>query len=87
MSGKSKISFYRIPEPLFHVEKGIKNDIEPIAPTMNVSRLVLEWEERIRLHQEKEMEFNQWKDEGDRRGIRHLMRLEKEMMDNKGEVT
>ncbi|GKE67531.1 hypothetical protein Tco_1521692 [Tanacetum coccineum] len=30
-------------------------------------------------------EYNQ--DEGDRRGIRHLMRLEKEMMDNKGEVT
>ncbi|GJR21538.1 hypothetical protein Tco_0970065 [Tanacetum coccineum] len=26
-------------------------------------------------------------DRGDRRGIRHLMRLEKEMMDNKGEVT
>ncbi|GJV85731.1 hypothetical protein Tco_1525629 [Tanacetum coccineum] len=26
-------------------------------------------------------------DEGDRKGIRHLMRLEKEMMDNKGEVT
>ncbi|GKF47760.1 hypothetical protein Tco_0137562 [Tanacetum coccineum] len=26
-------------------------------------------------------------DEGDRRGIKHLMRLEKEMMDNKGEVT
>ncbi|GKC96291.1 hypothetical protein Tco_1161733 [Tanacetum coccineum] len=26
-------------------------------------------------------------DEGDRRGVRHLMRLEKEMMDNKGEVT
>ncbi|GKC23030.1 zinc finger, CCHC-type containing protein [Tanacetum coccineum] len=35
-SGKSKISFHRIPEPLFHVEKGIKNDIEPIAPTMTV---------------------------------------------------
>ncbi|GJR82874.1 MAK10-like protein [Tanacetum coccineum] len=60
-SGKSKISFYRIHEPLFHVEKGIKNDIEPIAPTMIVNRLVLEWEERIRLHQEKEMEFNQWR--------------------------
>ncbi|GJV94184.1 hypothetical protein Tco_1541997 [Tanacetum coccineum] len=27
------------------------------------------------------------KDEGDRRGIRNLMRLEREMMDNKGEVT
>ncbi|GJV79666.1 hypothetical protein Tco_1515536 [Tanacetum coccineum] len=26
-------------------------------------------------------------DRGDRRGIRHLMRLGKEMMDNKGEVT
>ncbi|GJS51760.1 MAK10-like protein [Tanacetum coccineum] len=26
-------------------------------------------------------------DKGDRRGIRHLMRLEKEVMDNKGEVT
>ncbi|GJR42551.1 protein kinase-like domain, concanavalin A-like lectin/glucanase domain protein [Tanacetum coccineum] len=26
-------------------------------------------------------------DEGDRRGVRHLMRLEKEMMDDKGEVT
>ncbi|GJX86579.1 hypothetical protein Tco_0337353 [Tanacetum coccineum] len=60
-SGKSKISFYRLPEPLFHVEKGIKNGIEPIAPTMTVNRLVLEWEERIRLHQEKEMEFNQWR--------------------------
>ncbi|GKD96925.1 MAK10-like protein [Tanacetum coccineum] len=58
-SGKSKISFYMIPEPLSHVKKGIKNDIEPIAPTMTVNKLILEWEERIRLHQEKEMEFNQ----------------------------
>nr|GEU54397.1 hypothetical protein [Tanacetum cinerariifolium] len=60
-SGKSKISFNRIPEPPSHVEKGIKNDIEPIAPTMTVNRLVLEWEERKILHQEKEMEFNQWR--------------------------
>ncbi|GKC51742.1 zinc finger, CCHC-type containing protein [Tanacetum coccineum] len=34
-------------------EKGIKNDIESIA-----HRLVLEWEEKIKLHQEKEMEFD-----------------------------
>ncbi|GKE71695.1 MAK10-like protein, partial [Tanacetum coccineum] len=33
-SGKSKISFHRRPESLCNVEKGIKNDIEPIAPTM-----------------------------------------------------
>ncbi|GJX31619.1 MAK10-like protein [Tanacetum coccineum] len=60
-SGKSKMSFHRIPESLYKIEKGIKNDIEPIAPTMTVNRLVSEWEERIKLHQEKEMEFDQWR--------------------------
>nr|GEZ75790.1 zinc finger, CCHC-type [Tanacetum cinerariifolium] len=58
-SGKSKISFHRIPESLGKIEKGIKNDIEPIAPTITVNKLVLEWEERIKLHQEKEVEFDQ----------------------------
>ncbi|GJS38183.1 reverse transcriptase domain-containing protein [Tanacetum coccineum] len=58
-SGKSKISFHRILESLCKDEKGIKNDIEPIAPTMTVNRLVLKWEERIKYHQEKEMEFDQ----------------------------
>ncbi|GJV23246.1 hypothetical protein Tco_1375941 [Tanacetum coccineum] len=48
-----------IPEPHCKTKRGVKNDIEPIAPTMTVNRLGLEWEERIRLHQEKEMEFNQ----------------------------
>nr|GFC50982.1 reverse transcriptase domain-containing protein [Tanacetum cinerariifolium] len=38
---KSKISFHRIPESLGKVEKGINNNIEPIAPTMTVNRLVL----------------------------------------------
>ncbi|GJS55608.1 MAK10-like protein [Tanacetum coccineum] len=57
-SRKNKISFHRIPESLCKVEKGIKNDIEPIAPTMTVNRLVLEWEEKIKLHQEKEMKFD-----------------------------
>nr|GEV88601.1 reverse transcriptase domain-containing protein [Tanacetum cinerariifolium] len=58
-SGKSKISFHKKPEPLCKTERGVKNDIEPIAPTMTVNRLLLELEERIRLHQEKEMEFDQ----------------------------
>nr|GEY80098.1 hypothetical protein [Tanacetum cinerariifolium] len=40
-SGKSKISFNRIPESLCKGEKGIKNNIEPIALTMTVNRLVL----------------------------------------------
>ncbi|GJS24746.1 hypothetical protein Tco_0453378 [Tanacetum coccineum] len=60
-SGKSKISFHRIPESSCKIEKGVKNDIEPIAPIMTVNRLVLEWEERIKLHLEKEMKFNQWR--------------------------
>ncbi|GKE65936.1 MAK10-like protein [Tanacetum coccineum] len=41
-SGKSKISFHRIPDSPCMTEKGVKNDIEPIAPTMTVNRLVLE---------------------------------------------
>ncbi|GKD99216.1 zinc finger, CCHC-type containing protein [Tanacetum coccineum] len=41
-SGKSKISFHRIPESLRKIERGVKKDIEPIAPTMTVNRLVLE---------------------------------------------
>ncbi|GJT99433.1 MAK10-like protein [Tanacetum coccineum] len=40
--GKSKMSFHRIPEPHCRIEKGIKNDIEPIAPTMTVNKLILE---------------------------------------------
>ncbi|GJZ02943.1 zinc finger, CCHC-type containing protein [Tanacetum coccineum] len=40
-SGNNKISFNRIPKSLCKDEKGIKNDIEPIAPTITVNRLVL----------------------------------------------
>nr|GEV37950.1 hypothetical protein [Tanacetum cinerariifolium] len=40
--GKSKISFQRIPESLCKIERGVKNDIEPIALTVTVHRLVPE---------------------------------------------
>nr|GEV23606.1 hypothetical protein [Tanacetum cinerariifolium] len=43
-SKKSEISFNRIPESLCKVEKEIKDDIEPVAPTMIVNRPVREWE-------------------------------------------
>ncbi|GKD00779.1 MAK10-like protein [Tanacetum coccineum] len=46
-SGESKISFHMIPESICKEEKGIKNNIKPIAPTMTVNRLVLKWEEKI----------------------------------------
>ncbi|GJV92367.1 zinc finger, CCHC-type containing protein [Tanacetum coccineum] len=57
-SGKSKVSFHRIPDSSCGTDKGVKNDIEPIAPTMTVNRLVLDWEEKIKLHMEREMKFN-----------------------------
>ncbi|GKE77595.1 hypothetical protein Tco_1543715, partial [Tanacetum coccineum] len=85
-SEKGKISFNRIPEPLSYVEKGIKNDIEPIAPTMTVNGLVLEWEEKIRLHQEKKIEFNQWRSKNFKNKHPTLIG-EEEGMEDEGEVT
>nr|GEU84888.1 hypothetical protein [Tanacetum cinerariifolium] len=82
-SGKSKISVYRIPESLSNIEKGIKNDIEPVAPTMTMNRLVLEWEERIKLHQEKEMEFDQWRSKKFKNKHPTLIKVKGEM--NEGE--
>nr|GEU51625.1 copia protein [Tanacetum cinerariifolium] len=49
-SGKSKISFRMIPESFCKDEKRIKNDIKAIALIVTVNRLVLEWEEKIKLH-------------------------------------
>ncbi|GJZ39048.1 hypothetical protein Tco_0585611 [Tanacetum coccineum] len=60
-SGKSKVSFHWIPDSSCVNDKGVKNDIEPIAPTMTFNRLVLEWDEKIKLYLEREMQFNQWR--------------------------
>ncbi|GJU47762.1 MAK10-like protein [Tanacetum coccineum] len=46
-SGKSKMSFHRIPESICKIEKGIKNDIKPIAPTMTMNRLVIFDEKKL----------------------------------------
>ncbi|GKA75221.1 reverse transcriptase domain-containing protein [Tanacetum coccineum] len=83
---KSKISFHRIPESICKGEKGIKNDIEPIAPTMTVNRLVLEWEEKIKLHQGKEMEFDRWRNKNFKNKRPALVKIEDEV-DDEGEVT
>ncbi|GJX78738.1 zinc finger, CCHC-type containing protein [Tanacetum coccineum] len=85
-SGKSKISFHRIPESPGTIERGVKNDIKPITPTMTVNRLVLEWEERIRLHQEKEIEFDRWRSKNFKNEHPAHTKVEGEMGD-KGEVT
>ncbi|GJW61094.1 zinc finger, CCHC-type containing protein [Tanacetum coccineum] len=57
-SKKSKISFHKILDSPCMTERGVKNDIEPIAPTMTVNRLVPKGEERTKLHLEREIEFN-----------------------------
>ncbi|GJX30563.1 zinc finger, CCHC-type containing protein [Tanacetum coccineum] len=85
-SGKSKMSFHKIPESHCKIEKGIKNDIEHISPTMTINRLVLEWEERIKLHQEKEMKFDQWRSKTFKNKHPALVKVESEM-NNEREVT
>ncbi|GKA11092.1 MAK10-like protein [Tanacetum coccineum] len=85
-SGKSKVSFHRILDSSNVTDKGVKNDIEPIAPTINVNRLVLEWEEKIKLHLEREMKFNQWRSKNFK-GKRPTLVATKEGMDDEGEVT
>ncbi|GKE58314.1 hypothetical protein Tco_1497499 [Tanacetum coccineum] len=84
-SGKSKIDFHMIPEFLCKVEKWIRNDIEPIAPTMTVNRIVLEWEEKIKFHLEKEIKFDQWRSKNFRNKHPALVKV-KNRMDDKGEV-
>ncbi|GKB28805.1 reverse transcriptase domain-containing protein [Tanacetum coccineum] len=85
-SGKSKVSFHRIPDPSNVTDKGVKNNIEPIAPTMIVNRLVLEWEEKKKLHLEREIKFNQWRSKNFK-GKCHPPIATKEGMDDEGEVT
>nr|GEU51291.1 hypothetical protein [Tanacetum cinerariifolium] len=85
-SGKSKISFHRIPESLCKIERGVKNAIDPIAPTMTVNRLVLEWEERIKHHLEREIKFDQWKGKNFKSKHHTLVKVEGKMGDE-GEVT
>ncbi|GJZ01104.1 hypothetical protein Tco_0519065 [Tanacetum coccineum] len=112
-SGKSKISFHRVPNSPSMPEKGVKNDIEPIDPTMTVNRLVLEWEEnsdearilctgwalanprinvapsleeKIKLHLEREMEFNQWRSKNFK-GKHPTLITTKGGMEDEGEVT
>ncbi|GJT70905.1 MAK10-like protein [Tanacetum coccineum] len=58
-SSKNKINFFKIPKFIYRVKEGTESDVDPTTPTTTISRLILKWEERIKLHQEKEMEFNQ----------------------------
>ncbi|GKF96120.1 hypothetical protein Tco_0288855, partial [Tanacetum coccineum] len=52
---------------------------------MTVNRLVLEWEEDIKLHQEKEMEFDRWRNKNFKNERHAPVKIEDEV-DDKGEV-
>ncbi|GKA38819.1 MAK10-like protein [Tanacetum coccineum] len=81
-SGKSKISFHRIPGSLCKDEKGIRYNIKgTIAPIVTVNRIILEWEERIKLHREKEMKFKQWRSKNFKNEYPALVKVENEMDD------
>nr|GEW60026.1 retrovirus-related Pol polyprotein from transposon TNT 1-94 [Tanacetum cinerariifolium] len=85
-SEKSKISFHMIPESPYKSKKEIKNDIEPIAPIVTMNRLVLEWEEMIKLYLEREMKFNRWKSKNFK-GKHPTLVIVEGGMDDEGEVT
>ncbi|GKB70308.1 hypothetical protein Tco_0931720 [Tanacetum coccineum] len=53
---------------------------------MTVNRLVLEWEEKIKLYQEKEMKFDQWRSKNFKNKRPALAKVEDEI-DDEGEVT
>nr|GEZ99526.1 hypothetical protein [Tanacetum cinerariifolium] len=53
---------------------------------MAVNTLVLEWEERIKHHREKEMKFDQWRSKNFKNERLALVKVENEM-DDEGEVT
>nr|GEV85267.1 hypothetical protein [Tanacetum cinerariifolium] len=61
MHSKNKINFFKISKSPSKIEKKNEEDINPITSTTIVSRRILEWEERIKYHQEKEMGFNKWR--------------------------
>ncbi|GJZ42894.1 MAK10-like protein, partial [Tanacetum coccineum] len=60
-SSKNKIDFVKVPALPSETEKRTEDDLDPITHTNTVSRLILEWEERMKLHQEREIKFNQWR--------------------------
>nr|GEX04691.1 hypothetical protein [Tanacetum cinerariifolium] len=56
------------------------------TPTMTINSLVLEWEEKIKLHQEKEMKFDHWRNKNFKNERPDPVKI-KDEMDDEGEVT
>nr|GEW10502.1 hypothetical protein [Tanacetum cinerariifolium] len=59
--GKNKIDFIKVPALPSELEKSVEDDLDLVTLTNTDSKLILKSEERSKYHQEKEMEFNQWR--------------------------
>ncbi|GJY82022.1 reverse transcriptase domain-containing protein [Tanacetum coccineum] len=57
-SGKCKVNFHKRPELFCKFEEREDYKVDPLSI---INERILEWEERIKLHREKELEFNQWR--------------------------
>ncbi|GKA92264.1 hypothetical protein Tco_0814189 [Tanacetum coccineum] len=60
-SSKNKIDFVKVPAFPSEIKERTDEDLDPVTLTNTVSRLILEWGERIKPRKDKEMEFNQWR--------------------------
>ncbi|GJZ43575.1 MAK10-like protein [Tanacetum coccineum] len=60
-SGKSKTNFFKTPEYFCKFEEREEYEIKRTTPISIMSNRILEWEERIKFHLGKEMEFDQWR--------------------------
>ncbi|GJQ95747.1 zinc finger, CCHC-type containing protein [Tanacetum coccineum] len=60
-AGNCKIRIVRTLKHPSKIKEKIKRDLDPITPVNLVNRRILEWEERIKNHQEKEMGLNKWR--------------------------
>ncbi|GJX15190.1 zinc finger, CCHC-type containing protein [Tanacetum coccineum] len=56
-AGKHKIRFVKTREFPSKIKERTKKDLDPITPTNHVNRRILEWEARIKNHQESEIGF------------------------------
>nr|GEU83276.1 hypothetical protein [Tanacetum cinerariifolium] len=57
-SGRSKVHFRKCPEFFYKFKERNEDKVDSLSI---VSDRILEWEERIKFHQERDLEFNQWR--------------------------
>ncbi|GKE34586.1 MAK10-like protein, partial [Tanacetum coccineum] len=85
-SGKSGVNFHKWPEHFCKFEERKADKIDTLSI---VNERILEWEERIKLHHKKELEFDQWRNKmfNNKNFVSKDKRSSSESNGNKGGVT